>query len=224
MTDELLREQVRYYRARAPECDETSQPPDDRFADQLAAAVADLGRLGPVDRAIELGAGTGQWTRHIATVAREVVAADAAPETLELNAVNVPAPNVERVVADAYEFVPDLPADLVVFTALLSHIPSARFEAFWTSVGRMLAPAGRVWLFDEAPHGLWREAWVADVEHEIVERTLEHGRRFRIVKVLPFGGWTGRTSRARSEPSSTCPSKPHPRCRGSRHTRSSDPL
>jgi demethylmenaquinone methyltransferase/2-methoxy-6-polyprenyl-1,4-benzoquinol methylase len=184
VTDDLLQEQVRYYRARAPEYDRTSRPPDDPFADLTTAAVADLRGLGPVERAIELGAGTGQWTGHVAAIAREVIAVDAAPETLDLNAANVHAPNVERVVADAFEFVPARPADLVVFSALLSHIPRARFDAFWESVGRMLTPAGRVWLFDESPHGLWREEWVVDPEHEVVVRTLDDGRRFRIVKVL----------------------------------------
>ncbi|HEX5239716.1 MAG TPA: class I SAM-dependent methyltransferase [Candidatus Limnocylindrales bacterium] len=184
MTDELLREQVRYYRARAPEYDRTSRPPDDPFADLTGAAVADLHRLGPVERAIELGAGTGQWTGQVAAIAREVIAVDAAPETLDLNAANVRASNVARVVADAFEFTPDRPADLVVFSALLSHIPSARFDAFWEAIGRMLTTTGRVWLFDESPHGLWREEWVTDPEHEVVERTLEDGRRFRIVKVL----------------------------------------
>ena len=184
MTDELLREQIRYYRARAPEYDATTRPPGDPFADLAAEAVADLRRIGPVDLAIELGAGTGQWTRHVTAIARAVVAVDAAPETLELNAANVPAANVRRVVADAFEFVPDRPADLVVFSALLSHIPSVRFDAFWQAVDRALAAHGRVWLFDESPHGLWREEWVIDPDHEIVERTLEDGRRFRIVKVL----------------------------------------
>jgi demethylmenaquinone methyltransferase/2-methoxy-6-polyprenyl-1,4-benzoquinol methylase len=184
VTDHLLSEQIRYYRARAPEYDATSRPPGDPFASLAAEAVADLQRLGPVDLAIELGAGTGQWTGFVAALAREVIAVDAAPETLELNAVNVSAPNVRRVVADAFEFVPERRAELVVFSALLSHIPSNRFDSFWESVGRSLAPTGRVWLFDESPHGLWREEWVVDPAHEIVERTLEDGRRFRIVKVL----------------------------------------
>jgi SAM-dependent methyltransferase len=184
MTDELLDEQVRYYRARAPEYDATSQAPGDPFGAQLGEAIADLRRFGVVERAIELGAGTGQWTARLATVARRVLAVDAAPETLALNAVNVPAPNVERVVADAFTFVPDQPADLVVFGALLSHVPSDRFDAFWASVGRMLQPTGRAWVFDESPHGLWREEWLVEGESEVVHRTLEDGRRFRIVKVL----------------------------------------
>jgi demethylmenaquinone methyltransferase/2-methoxy-6-polyprenyl-1,4-benzoquinol methylase len=184
VTDELMGEQVRYYRERAPEYDATSTAPGDPFGPLTAAAVEDLRRLGPVERAIELGAGTGQWTERIAPIATHLIAVDTAPEMLELNARNVPAPQVERVVADAFVFVPDEPADLVVFSALLSHIPSDRFDAFWAAVGRMLKPTGRAWLFDESPHGLWREEWLVEGESEVVHRTLEDGRRFRIVKVL----------------------------------------
>ena len=59
MTDELLAEQVRYYRERAPEYDETSVPHDHPFGATIARVVAELTSLGPVERAIELGQGRG---------------------------------------------------------------------------------------------------------------------------------------------------------------------
>ena len=71
---ELLREQVRYYRERAPEYDQwfLRQGRYDRgedlnrrwFAevDQVAAALSGLGELGSV---LELAAGTGQWTGRL---------------------------------------------------------------------------------------------------------------------------------------------------------------
>jgi demethylmenaquinone methyltransferase/2-methoxy-6-polyprenyl-1,4-benzoquinol methylase len=186
--DERLDEQVRYYRARAPEYDATApayesvRHPDDPYAPIAAEAISALRALGPVERAIELGAGTGQFTRIVASVAREVDAVDTSPEVLALNAANVPAPNVRRIVADAFRFVPARPADLVVMAALLSHVPRDRMPAFWAAVGGMLRPGGRAFVFDEAPHDLWSEepGGAAD----IVWRTLEDGRRFRIVKVL----------------------------------------
>ena len=113
--------------------------------------------LGPVERAIELGAGTGQFTRIVASLAGAVEAVDTSPEVLALNAANVPAPNVQRTVADAFQFVPQRPADLVVAAASCWHIPRERAAAFWTAVDGMLRPGGRVFLFDEAPHGLWAE-------------------------------------------------------------------
>jgi SAM-dependent methyltransferase len=186
--DELLDEQVRYYRARAPEYEATAPAydpasrPDDPFASIAAEATSALRALGPVERAIELGAGTGQFTRIVASLARTVEAVDTSPEVLALNAANVPAPNVQRTVADAFQFVPGRRADLVVAAALVSHIPRQRAAAFWEAVDGMLRPGGQVFIFDEAPHGLWSEE--AGGEQDVVWRTLGDGRRFRIVKVL----------------------------------------
>jgi len=186
--DELLDEQVRYYRARAPEYDATSPTydpdgrPDHPYAPIAAEAIAALRALGPVERAIELGAGTGQFTRIVASLARDVEAVDTSPEVLALNAANVPAPNVRRTVADAFQFAPAQLADLVVAAALVSHIPRERSAAFWAAVDGMLRPGGQVFVFDEAPHGLWTEE--TGGERDVVWRTLEDGRRFRIVKVL----------------------------------------
>lgn len=203
MTDELLAEQVRYYRARAPEYDETSVPHDHPFGATIARVAADLTSLGPVERAIELGAGTGQWTGALASIARVVVAVDASPEALAVLRAKVGAPGVSTVAAEVFSWRPDTPADLVVFGALLSHIPQDRFDAFWTAVDAMLVPGGRVFVIDESPHALWTEAWTA--QDEVVVRTLQDGRRFRIVKVLwdpdalarrlEAGGWQARLAR-----------------------------
>ena len=182
MTDELLREQVDYYRARAPEYDATSRSPDDPYADLTAEAMAELRALGPVARAIELGAGTGQFTALLAEIATEVVAVDSSPEMLALNAEKVPAANVRREAADVFRWRPDTTADLVMFGALLSHIPADRFDAFWSRVDAMLASGGKVFLFDESIRGLSPEEWTGQTGVSV--RTLGDGRRFRIVKVL----------------------------------------
>jgi SAM-dependent methyltransferase len=180
--DELLTEQVRYYRARAPEYDETSRPDGDPFADITARATADLVALGPIGLAVELGAGTGQFTPAVASMADRVIAVDTSPEVLALNAEKVPAANVERVVGDAFTFEPATRADLVMFGFLLSHIPRDRLAAFWESVGRMLSPHGSVFVIDEAPHGVWSEE--RDAADDVVVRTLLDGSRYRVVKVL----------------------------------------
>jgi trans-aconitate methyltransferase len=182
MTDELLDEQVRYYRERAHEYDATSPAHHHAYADVFAQAAADLRALGPVGFAIELGAGTGQFTGALASIAVSVVAVDTSPEALERLRAKVDAPNVATVVGDVLAWRPDTPADLVMFAALLSHIPRDRFDAFWSAVDAMLAPGGRVFVIDESRHGFWPEQATAD--DEVVTRTLEDGRRFRIVKVL----------------------------------------
>ena len=134
-----------------------------------------------------------------------MLAVNSSPEVLELNRSKVSAPNVERVVADVFAWTPTRTADLVLFAALLSHIPSERFEEFWAAIDRMLVPGGRVFVLDEAPHALWREERAPDAGAEVVTRTLNDGRRFRIVKVLwePADlearlaelGWAGRFAR-----------------------------
>ena len=181
--DELLAEQIRYYRERAPEYDATSRPDGDPFAGIAAMSVAELRGLGPVQRAIELGAGTGQFTGVLAEIARHVTAVDTSPEVLAINAANVRAPNVERVVGDLFSWRPPQPAELVVFGFLLSHIPRERLAAFWGSLREMLEPDGTAFVIDESPQGVWREERVGQ-DHEIVLRTLSDGRAFRIVKVL----------------------------------------
>jgi SAM-dependent methyltransferase len=182
--DDVLAEQVRYYRARAGEYDATSRPAGDPFAAVAARAVDALRGIGDVDRAIELGAGTGAFTSEVAAIAERVTAVDTSPEMLELNAQKVPAGNVERVVADAFSWRPVAPADLVVFTFLLSHVPRERFAEFWTAVGRMLRPDGRAFFVDETEDGLWREERRIGDANAVVERILLDGRRFRVVKVL----------------------------------------
>ena len=179
--DALLEEQVRYYRARAPEYDATSLPEGAPFAQLTRRAHAALAALGPVDRVIELGAGTGQWTRQLARIAGEVEAVDTSPEVLALNARKVGAANVRYTTADVFAWRPDRRADLVVFGALLSHIPRDRFAPFWDAVRAMLGPGGRAWVFDESPVGLSPEEETPTPD--VVVRTLEDGRRFRIVKI-----------------------------------------
>jgi demethylmenaquinone methyltransferase/2-methoxy-6-polyprenyl-1,4-benzoquinol methylase len=182
LTDERIAEQVRYYRARATEYDATSPHDAHAFQPVFARVRAALAGLGPVQRAIELGAGTGQFTGVLASIAEHVVAVDSAPETLEILRGRVQAQNVRTVAADVFDWVPDAPADLVVFAALFSHVPSDRFEEFWAAIDRMVAPGGRAFLIDESPHELWTEEWTST--EEIVVRTLTDDRSFRIVKVL----------------------------------------
>ncbi len=178
MTDEpteaLLAEQVRYYRERASEYDETSPGLAPRAVEELRA-------LGPFERVIELGAGTGLYTGILASMAREVVAVDSSPEVLAINRAKNRATNVSMLVADMLDDEPLEPADLVFFAALWSHIPTSRFEAFWKRVESLLGPGGRAFIVDESRHDLWPEEG-SDAD-EVVMRTLNDGRRFRVVKV-----------------------------------------
>lgn len=73
--------------------------------------------------------------------------------------------------------------DAVFFGFFLSHVPEARFGAFWSLLDRLLAPRGRVLFVDEGRHFLWREDWI-DEDAGIVRRHLADGTVHRAVKVL----------------------------------------
>jgi SAM-dependent methyltransferase len=181
---ELLDEQIRYYRARAAECDATSPTPeDDRFAADTDRTRDALRAFEPRGRVLELAAGTGQWTGLLAEYADELIATDASPEMLELNAAKVGNPSIQYRVVDAFALPATHDHDVVFFGFFLSHVPPRRFEAFWDLVEGLLVPSGRVFFVDEGRHFMWREDWV-DEAAGVVRRPLADGTIHRAVKVL----------------------------------------
>ena len=65
----------------------------------------------------------------------------------------------------------------------MDDVIAERFATFWEAVDRMPGRDGKVFLLDESDHDLWLGEATGDAQ-DIVSRTLEDGRRFRIVKVL----------------------------------------
>lgn len=179
----LLDEQIAYYRARAAEYDTTTTPDADPFA-APARRIRDALRAADLrGRVLEIAAGTGQWTGLLAERADALVALDASPEMLALNAAKVGDSRVEYRVADAFALEASGGHDVVFFGFWLSHVPLSRFEAFWDVVAGQLAPTGRAVFVDEGEHFLWREAWL-DRGAGIVRRRLADGSEHRAVKVL----------------------------------------
>ena len=92
--EDILRQQLNYYRARAQEYDESVQQ-SGRFvaaeernaaADaEMAAITAALHRLTPGKHTLELACGTGIWTRELLSISDMVTALDGAPEMLDVN-------------------------------------------------------------------------------------------------------------------------------------------
>ena len=151
---------------------------------------AALDAFGARGRVLELACGTGWWTQQLAGSAREVTALDVSEEMLERCRARVeaavPGPlGAERVRylrADLWDWTPDGRYDEVCFGFLLSHVPDARFAAFWALVGGALAPGGRVFFVDSASPGGSSGTDGPDAEAGIEVRELNDGRRFRIVK------------------------------------------
>ena len=170
----LLAEQVAYYRAHAPDYDDAYLGKDwDRCIQELPIA-------GDV---LELACGTGHWTRLLAARARLVTAVDAAPEVLALARRRVRGLPVEFVQADVFAWRPPRRYDTVFFAFWLTHVPPARFAAFWTMVDVALAPGGRVCFIDDSDQQRAGERFVSDQATPAVWRPLGDGTQHRVVKV-----------------------------------------
>jgi len=179
--DDLLAEQIAYYEARAEEYDATAYPEDDP---EVRALREMLAQAAPLGQALELACGTGVWTGQLGRWAERVVAVDASAAMLALNHERLGASNVEYVQADLFSWSPPAHYDFVFFCAWLSHVPPARFDAFWSLVARCLAPDGRVFCVDERPAVAALERFVDDAPAPAVERVLTTGERHRAVKVF----------------------------------------
>jgi demethylmenaquinone methyltransferase/2-methoxy-6-polyprenyl-1,4-benzoquinol methylase len=190
---ELIDEQIEHYRARAPEYDEwfLREGRYDRGEAQRRAWFAEveavesaLRAAEPRGRVLELACGTGLWTRHLVEHASEVTAIDAAPEALERNRERVASARVRYVQADLFRWQPRDLYDFVFFGFWLSHVPPDRFDSFWATVRAALAPGGRVFFVDNSRS---RQALANDhripEEGFVMDRLLNDGRRFRVVKV-----------------------------------------
>ena len=179
MTDEVLAEQVDYYRRRAGEYDVTA------YGDDVAAARALIARLvaemQPAGSVLEIACGTGLWTEALAGWADTVTAIDAAPEMVAIARDRVRSPNVSFEVADVFSWDPGTRFDVIFFSAWLSHVPASRFGHFWQLLRNLLAGNGRVLFIDEHIDERGKETYVTGRD-EVVERQLRDGSTFRVIK------------------------------------------
>ena len=194
----LLDEQIAYYRARAAEYDawwfRTGR--FDRGADNNAAwrtdvaaveaAVAEMLERTQPSTVLELACGTGLFTRQLAPRVGSLTAIDASPEVIAINRARVASASVRYVQANLFDFEPQERYDCVFMSFWLSHVPHARFDAFWSMVGRALAPGGFAYVVDSAhdPTSTAANHPTPDRHAGIVTRKLDDGREFRIVKVF----------------------------------------
>ena len=178
MTDEVLADQVDYYRRRADEYDATAYGDVAAARSRIARLVAEM---RPTGRVLEIACGTGLWTEALAGPADTVTAIDAAPEVVRIARERVRSANVSFEVVDVFSWEPDARFDVIFFSAWLSHVPMSRFEQFWHSLRGLLAEEGRVLFIDEHVDEREKEAYVVG-RGEIVERRLRDGSMFRVVK------------------------------------------
>jgi len=195
--DGVLADQRAYYRARVPEYDEWWQRrgrydhgPElgAQWARQVAQIADALDAFGAGGDVLEMAGGTGWWTRWLARTAGRLTVLDASPEALDLNRARVCRDDVEYVVADVFSWRPPKTYDVVFFSFWLSHVPRARFSAFWSLVRSCVAPGGRVFLVDNR-RDMHRsagteDAYVIDRGADLDLRRLHDGRTYRVVEIF----------------------------------------
>ena len=171
--DPLLAEQIAYYRAIAMD-----YTVDVDAARGLAAA---LEAYQPAGRVLELACGPGAWTELLLRYATSVTAIDAAPEMLARAKARVGLERARFIQADLFRWTPDQHYDFVFFGFWLSHVPSDRFESFWSMVADSLAPAGRVFFVDD--NARTPEELIEGASSTTIRRRLTDGTGCRLVKV-----------------------------------------
>ena len=140
--DGILREQSRYYEDRAPEYDDVwyrrgiydlGPEANRRWFQETAKLEAALDDFAPSGGVLELAAGTGLFTRHIAPHATRLIAIDAAASALAINRDRLGDDHIEYVQADLFEWEPPdgVRFDAIVFAFLISHVLPERFDEFW---------------------------------------------------------------------------------------------
>jgi demethylmenaquinone methyltransferase/2-methoxy-6-polyprenyl-1,4-benzoquinol methylase len=197
MADEndLIEQQMAYYRARAGEYDEwfLRQGRYDRgpelnqlWFDEVAAVRTALERFAPRGQVLELACGTGLWTEQLLRFAGMITAVDAAAEVIALNQQRLNSPRVRYVKADLFRWQPEERYDVVFFSFWLSHVPAERFAAFWELVARALKPGGRAFFIDSSyePTSTARDHALGPASAERVVRRLKDGSEYEIVKIF----------------------------------------
>lgn len=192
--EDILKQQIAYYRARANEYDEWffREGRYDRGEEHRKAWLADVAEVQaalkqaqPNGKILELACGTGLWTQQLLPFSDELTAVDASPEMLDLCRKRLASDTVEFIQADLFKWQPSETYDFVFFGFWLSHIPEDRFVAFWELVANALKPSGRVFFVDS----LFTESSTATDHKRIgrsgtVERKLNDGRKFDVVKMF----------------------------------------
>src|SRR5262249_29203749 len=101
------------------------------------------GHLLPGMSVLEVGCGTGYFTRELARFGADIVAIDVSPELLEIAKANCSAPNVRYEIQNAYELsYSDALFDSVVGSSVLHHLES---KAALCEIYRVLKRGGSVY-------------------------------------------------------------------------------
>ena len=191
----VLQDQIAYYRARAGEYDEWfyrigrydyGPATNQQWFDEVAQVQGSLLAIGPVNDVLELACGTGIWTQELLKIGQQVTALDASAEVIEINRAKVDSAQVTYQQADLFNWQPAQQYDLVFFGFWLSHVPPDQLEPFLGKVAQALHPGGHLFLVDSrrAQSSTAHDHTPYEEESIYHTRKLNDGREFTIVKIF----------------------------------------
>jgi ubiquinone/menaquinone biosynthesis C-methylase UbiE len=195
MTDNVIQQQIEYYRARAGEYDEwfyrkgrydRGTDLNQAWFDDVATVMKALHSLPRQQHVLELAVGTGIWTQELAKLGSHVTAIDASAEVIAINRAKLQNAQVEYQQADLFAWEPEREYDLVFFSFWLSHVPPERLDPFLDKVRRATKIGGYMFALDSLP-----DDTSSAKNHEPYEsdgiyhtRKLNDGQEFKIVKIF----------------------------------------
>jgi demethylmenaquinone methyltransferase/2-methoxy-6-polyprenyl-1,4-benzoquinol methylase len=191
----LLAEQIQYYDDRAPEHEDLwfrrgrhdlGPEFNERWFRETAIVESAVDEAAPKGSVLEIGCGSGLWTRRLAPKASRYVGLDSSPRMLDLNRQRYGAPHVEYVLADAFGWTATERFDLIFLGFFVSHIPPELWERWWGRVANWLEPDGIAFIVDDAagPDRPYSGDAVEDGPPHAHRRRLGGGREYTIVKVF----------------------------------------
>lgn len=179
----------RYYHQRAVEYDQwylregrfADRPATPQWHSEVALLRERVGMFG-AGHLLEIAAGTGWWTHHLARRST-VTAIDYAPAMLEQTAARLQAHHLQATLvrADAYHLpFANTSFDTCFFGFWLSHVPIQRQPAFFNELRRVIHPGGQILVIDS---GIGDTGKPAAVEY-LDKRTLNDGSQHTVLKIL----------------------------------------
>ena len=210
MSDNVLQDQIAYYRARAGEYDEWfyrlgrydwGAERNAQWFAEVETVFKALRAVGNVGSVLELAAGTGNFTKELATIADRVVALDASPEVLEINRAKTSPPpqpspvnkggrsaDVDFRQVDLFNWQPDTQYDLVFMSFWMSHVPPEKLDNFLETVNQATKAGGQVFMVDSLRDKTRTSSASnhADYDPESIYHTrkLNDGQEYTIVKMF----------------------------------------
>jgi len=195
MTDEILQQQIEYYRARANEYDEWfyrigrydhGGEINQRWFNEVAIVKSALYQVGAVNDILELASGTGIWTQELLSIGKKITAIDASEEVIAINRSKLGSPSIEYKLVDLFTWQPDTEYDLVFFAFWLSHVPPKLIDSFLTKVYQSVRVGGQLFIIDSRfePTSTANNHIIVDDGNISKSRKLNDGQEFQIIKVF----------------------------------------